>query len=106
METLPPSLRRDDSIRPIIYISRATLANEQIWTPMELEAGCIVWTIRRLRRYLFGVFVRVFTEYECLQQIRKIGETKPRIRRWMEFLSAYNLSLSYRRGKDNADVDV
>ena len=29
----------DGSIRPIVYISRATLANEQSWTPMELEAG-------------------------------------------------------------------
>ena len=32
----------DGSIRPIVYISRATLANEQNWTPMELEAGCVV----------------------------------------------------------------
>ena len=46
----------DGSIRPIVYISRATLDNEQNWTPMELEAGCVVWSIRRLRRYLFGFF--------------------------------------------------
>ena len=32
----------DGSIRPIVYISRATLDNEQNWTPMELEAGCVV----------------------------------------------------------------
>ena len=73
---------------------------------MELEAGCIVWGIRRLRRYLFGVFFRVFTDHECLQQIRKIRETKPRIQRWMGFLSAYNFNLSYRRGNDNANADV
>ena len=48
--------QRDGSIRPIVYICRATLTNDQNWTPMELEAGCIVWSIRRLRRYLFGVF--------------------------------------------------
>ena len=59
----------DGSVRPIVYISRATLANEQNWTPLELEAGCIVWSIRRLRRYLFGVFFLVFTDHECLQQI-------------------------------------
>ena len=40
----------DGSIRPIVYISRATLDNEQNWTPMGLEAGCVVWSIRRLRR--------------------------------------------------------
>ena len=84
----------DGSIRPIVYISRATLDNEQNWTPMKLEAGCVVWSIRRLRRYLFGVYFLVFTDHQCLQQICKIGETKPRIQRWMEFLSAYNFHLS------------
>ena len=61
--------------------------------------------IRRLRRYLFGVYFLVFTDHQCLQQICKIGETKPRIQRWMEFLSAYNFRLSYRRGQDNANAD-
>ena len=72
---------------------------------MELEAGCVVWSIRRLRRYLFGVHFLVFTDHQCLQQIFKIGETKPRIQRWMEFLLAYNIRLSYRRGQDNANTD-
>ena len=72
---------------------------------MELEAGCVVWSIRRLRRYLFSVFFLIFTDHECLQQISKIGESKPRIQRWMEFLSAYNYRLSYRRGRDNANAD-
>ena len=69
----------DGSIRPIVYISRATLPNERNWTPIELEAGCILWSIRRLRRYLFNIFFLIFTYYECLQQISKIGESKPRI---------------------------
>ena len=73
----------DGSIRPTVYISRATLSNERNWTPMELEAGCVVWSIRRLRRYLFSVFFLIFTHLECLQQISKIGESKPRIQRWM-----------------------
>ena len=72
---------------------------------MELEAGCAVWDIRRLRRYLFGVYFLVFTDHQYLQQICKIGETKPRIQRWMKFLSAYNFRLSYRRGQDNANGD-
>ena len=61
--------------------------------------------MRRLRRYLFGVYFLVFTDHQCLQQICKIGEIKPRIQRWMEFLSAYNFRLSYRRGQENANAD-
>ena len=65
------------------------------------DASCGV----RLRRYLFGAYFLVFTDHQCLQQICKIGETKPRIQRWMEFFSAYNFRLSYRRGQENADAD-
>ena len=72
---------------------------------MELEAGCVVWSIRPLRRYLFGVYFLVFTDHQCLQQICKIGDTEPRIQRWMEFLSAGNFRLSYRRGQENANAD-
>ena len=93
------------SIRPIVYISRVTLANERSWTPMELEVRCVVWSLRHLRRYLLSVFFLIFTDHECLQQISKIGESKPRIQRWMEFLSAYNYGLSYKRGRDNANAD-
>ena len=95
----------DGSIRFIVYISQATLDNGQNWTPMELEARCVVWSIQRFRRYLFGVYFLVFTDQQCLQQICKIGETKPRIQRWMEFFSAHNFRLSYRRGQENANAD-
>ena len=95
----------DGSIRPIVYISRATLANERNWTPVELEAGCVVWSIRRLRRYIFSAFFLIFTDHECLQQINKIDESKPRIQRRMEFVSAYSYRLSYRRGRDNANAN-
>ena len=95
----------DGSIRPIVYISRTTLANTRNWTLMEVDAGCVVWSIRRLRRYLLSVFFLIFTYYECLQQIGKIGESKPRTQCWMEFLSAYNYRLSYWRGRDNAIAD-
>ena len=72
---------------------------------MELEAGCVVLGIRRLRRYLFGVYFLVFTDHQRLQQICKRGGTKPRIQRWMEFRSAYNFRLSYRRGQENVNAD-
>ena len=95
----------DGSTRPIIYISRETLTNERNWTPMELEAGCVVRSIRRLRHYILRVFFLIFTDHECLQQISKICESKPRIQRWMEFLSAYHYRLSYRRERDIANAD-
>ena len=51
------------------------------------------------------MFFLINTDHERLEQIRKIGETKPRIQRWMEFLSAYNYRLSCRRGRENVNAD-
>lgn len=51
---------------------------------MELLAGCILWSIRRLGGNGFAFS-------------RNIGEAKSHIQRWMEFISPYNFSLSYHR---------
>ena len=77
--------------------------NERNWTPIALEAGCVVWIIRR--RYLFSAFFPMYANHKCPQQISKIGENKPRIQRWMEFLSDYNYRLSYRRGRGNTNAN-
>ena len=44
--------QEDGSIKPIAYISRATVDSERHWTPLDLEAGSIVWGLKRLRGYL------------------------------------------------------
>ena len=43
--------QKDGSIRSIVFISCATLESERHWTPLDLEAGSIVWSIKRLRGY-------------------------------------------------------
>ena len=43
---LGPTLEQeqpDDSIRPIVYVSRATLSSERNWTPWNSRPGCVVW---------------------------------------------------------------
>ena len=45
--------QKDNTVRPIVYLSRTVLPNEQGWAPIENEAGCTVWSIKRLRQYLF-----------------------------------------------------
>ena len=37
--------------------------------------------------------------------MRKIGESKPHIQRWMKFLSDFNNRLSYRRGRGNTNAN-
>ena len=51
----------DGSVRAITYISRAPLDSERHWTPLDLEAGGIVWAITHLRGYLWGTKFRIFS---------------------------------------------
>ena len=39
----------DGSRKPIAYVSRAKLDSERHWTPLNLEAGSIVWALKHLR---------------------------------------------------------
>ena len=63
--------------------------------PLDLEAGSIVWSIKRLRGYLWGTNVRFFSDHKALESLDKIAEHNPRVQRWLEFLTAHNSTLEY-----------
>ena len=95
----------DGSVRPIIYISRATLDSERSWTPLDLEAGSIVWAIKRLRGHLWSTRFQIYSDHKALENIAKVGEHNAGVRRWLKFLSAYNYTLKYRKGTANGNAD-
>ena len=41
-------------MKPIAYISLATLDSERHWTPLDLEAGSIGWALKHLRGVPLG----------------------------------------------------
>ena len=83
----------DHTIRPIVFISRATIESERHWTLLDLEAGSIVWSIKRLHGYLWGANFRMFSDRKARESLDKISEHNPRVQRWLEFLTAYNYNL-------------
>ena len=98
--------QKKDSIRPIVFISRPTLESERHWTPLDLEARSIVWSIKRLRECLWGTTFRIFSDYKALESLAKVAEHNSRVQRWLEFLAAYNYTLAYRKGSANSNADV
>ena len=71
----------DHTIRPIVFISRAPIESERHWTPLDVEAGSIVWSIKHLRGYLWGTNLRFFSDHKALESLEKIAEHNPRARR-------------------------
>ena len=92
-------------MRPIAYISRATLDSERHWTPLDLEADSIVWAIKRLRGYLWGTKFRIFSDHKALESIGKVGDHNARVQRWLKFFTAFDYTLEYRNGFANGNAD-
>ena len=87
----------DGSIKPIAYISRGTLDSEGHWTPLDLEAGSIVWDLKRLRGYVWGTKFRIFSDHKALERIGNVGKHNVGVQRWLEFLAAFDCTLEYRK---------
>ena len=64
--------QKDNTVRPIAYMSRTVLPNEQGWAPIEKEAGCIVWAIKRLRQYLFLIPFDIYTDHLPLTRLSSL----------------------------------
>ena len=97
--------QEDGSVKPIAYISRATLDSESHWTPLDLEAGSIVWALNRLRCYLWGTKFRIFSDHKALESIGKVGNQNARVHKWLEFCTAFDYTLQYRDGNVNGNAD-
>ena len=64
-------------IRPIFLIRRAPPESERHWTPLDLEAGSIAWSIKRLRGYLWGTTFRMFSDDKALESLANLLNTTP-----------------------------
>ena len=97
--------RTDGPIKPIGYISRATLDSKRHWNPLNLEDSSIIWALKRLRGYLWGTKFRLFSDHKALESIGKVGDHNARVERWLEFLTAFDCTLEYRKGSVNGNAD-
>ena len=95
----------DHTIRPMVFISHAALESERRWTPLSLEAGSIVWSIKGLRGYFWGTEFRFFPGHKAVESLDKIAEHYPRVQRRVESLTAYSYTLIYRNGSANGNAD-
>ena len=98
--------QKDNTVRPIVYLSRTLLPNEQGWAPIEKEASCIVWAIKRLRQYLFLIPFDIYTDHLPLTSLLRVGVSNARVQRWMEFLTAYNYRIIHWKGAAHGNADM
>ena len=97
----------DGSVRPILFISRATLDSERSCPPgLDLEVGSIVSGIKRLRGHLWSTKFVIYSDHRALENITKVDKHIARVQSWLDFLSAYTYTLEYRKGTANGNADL
>ncbi|CAM9593823.1 unnamed protein product, partial [Sphacelaria rigidula] len=102
--------QEDNTVRPLIFLSRGTLPDERNWSVSELEAAAIaaaiVWAIKKNRRLLYGVPFEIYADHQPLRNLLSLAEKVPRVQRWHDFLSAYTYEIKYKPGRVNANADM
>ena len=91
--------------QPIAFVSRATLKNERNWGITDLEAGAIVFGVKKFRHILWGSKFTILTDHRALQYLETCRDKSARLARWFEFLSAFQCSIVYKEGPQHANAD-
>ena len=61
--------------------------------------------MKRLRGYLWGTKFRIFSDHKALEGIGKVGDHNAPVQRWLEFLTAFECTLEYRKGSASGNAD-
>ena len=88
---------------PVAYVSRRLTKHELNYSVQELECLAIVYCVKAFRHYLLGspFEIKVMSDHQSLQYLKKGREAGGRIARWAMALSEYNYQIEYLPGKSN-----
>lgn len=92
---------------PITFISRTLSSTEQNYATNEKEILAIVWSLQKLRNYLYGTAnLTIFTDHQSLTY--SISERNPntKLKRWKNFIAEYGAEIKYKPGHENIVADA
>jgi hypothetical protein len=90
----------------IAYASRNLKQHDNIYTTHDLELADVMLALKLWRLYLVGQSFELKTYNEILKHLFNQRDLNVRKRRWSEFMSEYNIGISYIKGKENVVADA
>ncbi|KAJ1085658.1 hypothetical protein NDU88_005787 [Pleurodeles waltl] len=100
------SQTNDDGLdQPVAFISRRLLPREQRWSAIEREAFAVVWSLKKLRPYLFGTHFLVQTDHRPLKWLMQMKGENPKLLRWSISLQGMDFIVEHRPGTAHANAD-
>ena len=97
----------DEGVEKVVqYISHILSPTQRNYPVIEKEAYAVIYSILKLRPYLYGSKFTVFTDHKPLRCLFTKDLDNTHIQRWQIILAEYNATIQYREGKNNIRADM
>ena len=97
----------DDGVEKVIqYVSHILSPTQRNWPCIERECYSVIFSITKLRPYLYGASFEVLTDHKPLLSLFTKEMNNTKIQRWGVLLAEYGASIKYRKGKNNIRADM
>lgn len=97
---------KDDTLRPVCYVSRKLLDRETRYSTIERECLAIVWVVSKLQRYLWGRVFRLQTDHRPLAYLMSGRFKNARLMRWALSLQEFRFTIDGLPGTQNTLADL
>lgn len=95
-----------ETARPVAFDSMQLKAAEKNYPVHEKELLAIIRALKKWRSDLLGSHFIVYTDHRTLENFDTQKDLSRRQLRWQEFMSQYDMTITYIRGEDNTVADA
>ena len=92
--------------RVIQYVSHSLSTSQRRWSVVEREAFSIVFSINKLRPYLYGARFVIYRDHRPLRGLFTKQMNNTRIQRWAILIAEFHAEIRYLPGKRNCRADM
>lgn len=93
--------------KPITMISRTLSDTEMNYATNERELLAIVWALKSLRHFLYGVTgIHIFTDHQPLTFAMSDKNPNAKMKRWRAFIEEFSPKFFYKPGRENVVADA